>query len=69
MLHVFSLGQSTERSKSTGLQVSRASSTDQELPQGAEGFVPLVIELEEFLEVLPGSQMLLLKGSGYNLGF
>lgn len=69
MLHVFALGQATEQGKSIGHEFSRASGTDRELPPGAEGFMLLVTELEAFLEVLPGNQMLLLKGSVYHLGF
>ena len=69
MLRMFALGQAIEQGKSIVHEFSRASGTDQELPQGAEGFMLLVTKLEAFLELLPGNQMLLLKGSDYHLGF
>lgn len=69
MVHMFALGQVIEQGKSIGRELSRASGTDQELPQSAEGFMLLVTELEAFLEVLPGNQVLLLKGSDYHLCF
>lgn len=69
MLGVFALGQTMEQVKSTSYEFTRASSTDQEIPQGAEGFMLPVTELEAFLEVLPGNQMLFLKRSDCCLGF
>jgi len=66
---MFALGQAIEQGKSTGHEFSRTSGTDQGLPQDAEGFRLLVTELEAFLKVLPGNQMLLLKGSDCHLGF
>lgn len=69
MLRVFALGQTMEQVKSTSYEFTRASSTDQQIPKGAEGFMLPVTELEAFLEVLPGNQMLFLKRSDCCLGF
>lgn len=55
MLHMFALGHAIEQDRATGHEFSRASGTDQDLAQGAEGFMLLVIELEAFLKVLSGS--------------